>query len=721
MTGGPGRHTPGAGAAGNGSFASALVRRLAAALAVLIGATFAMTSAAGELSRADLERRFAPPLRVGDKADDAPVWPITSELAPDDGPLGWAFESIDLAAIPGFEGTPINLLIALDARGNFMSVEVLRQHEPVFLGGLGEAPLNEFVRQYAGRNLRQSITVSTIYGASGAGGDANRVVLDGVTKATASVRIVNQTVLTAAVAVARARLGFAAPSAAGPPARVREDHFDARSFAELLESGAITRLHLTNREAEALFADSDAAGRDADALAAPDDTFVELYVAWLNAPSIGRAILGDAGFAGLQLALDPGQHAWWVATAGRESFLDEGFVRGTAPARLVLRQGGVPFELRDADLDPRTPPGAPPLNASLVLKAAPLSGVDPGSPQDFELTIARSRGVILPDITRRTVTASYRTPEALIERPPAPPPEWLIAWRERGTELAVIGVALALLSVVLARPRWISISTRRLGRFRLAFLAFTLIYLGWYAQGQLSIVQLTGAVKMLTAGQGLASYLYDPVSLLIIVFTLVSFFVWGRGTFCGWLCPFGALQEFAAKLGGLCRVRQRRLPRRLAYVLDRGRYVLLAGLVGAAAFAPRTAESLVEVEPFKTAITVGFDRAWPFVAYAVVLLALGAVYYKFFCRYLCPLGAAMVLGGKLRLPRWLPRRQECGQPCQSCRHRCAYDAIERSGAIRYDDCFQCLDCVGIYHDPGRCVPLILLRRKGRRVAVPEGA
>ena len=49
----------------------------------------------------------------------------------------------------------------------------------------------------------------------------NRVVLDGVAKATASVRIANQTVLSAAHAVARAKLGFAAPSsrpAASPSA-----------------------------------------------------------------------------------------------------------------------------------------------------------------------------------------------------------------------------------------------------------------------------------------------------------------------------------------------------------------------------------------------------------------------------------------------------------------------------------------------------------------------
>ena len=75
----------------------------------------------------------------------------------------------------------------------------------------------------------------------------------------------------------------------------------------------------------------------------------------------------------------------------------------------------------------------------------------------------------------------------------------------------------------------------------------------------------------------------------------------------------------------------------------------------------------------------------------------------------------MVIGGRLRVLAWLPRRDECGRPCQRCRHDCAYDAIVRDGSIDYDECFQCLDCVGIYHDAERCAPVMLYRRKGRQL------
>ena len=689
-----------------------LLRRVASGAALLL-ASLGLPVQAGDLSHADIARRFQPPLHVGDKLRDIPAWPITSELEPEAGPVAYAFESIDLAPIPGFEGTPMNLLVSIDRKGNFMDVELLRQHEPVFLSGLGEGPLRDFLAQYANKSLKQEITVSSLYGNTRAGAGGNRVVLDGVSKATASVRIVNQTVLTSALAVARARLGFAAPAEKGPLAEVKADVFDRRSFAELLASGAIGRLHLSHADVEQRFAGSDGAGVDAEALARPGETFIDLYVAYLNAPTIGRAILGETGHADLMRRLEPGQHAWWVASAGRDAYIDEDFTRGTVPARLAFSQAGAPVELRDLDLSPRPPEGAPPLNAALVLRVPPMSGIDPASPVRFELTLTRAKGSMLPVLTQRSVSLDYQAPEALFFRPPAPLPDWLIAWKERSVELGIIAAGLALLSVVLARPRWISVSAHRLKAFRLAFLAFTLGYIGWYAQGQLSIVQITGAIKSLVAGAGLKSFLYDPVSLLLIAFTLVSFVVWGRGTFCGWLCPFGALQEFAALLARALRLPERKLPARLAGVLDRGRFVILAALTALAALAPQWAEKGVEVEPFKTAITVGFDRSAPFVAYALILLVLGGLYYKFFCRYLCPLGAAMALGGKLRLLDWLPRRSECGQPCQTCRHRCAYDAIEKSGAIRYERCFQCLDCVGIYHDPGRCAPIMLMHKKDK--------
>jgi transcriptional regulator of nitric oxide reductase len=674
------------------------------------------SSLAGTLSKADIERRFGPPLHVQEKLTEIPAWPLVHEIEGNGAPVGYVFESIDLAPIPGFEGTPMNFLVSIDKKGNFMDVELLHQHEPVFLGGLGEAPLREFVTQYAGRNIKQQFLIALNAARNRTGpssGQSFQTTLDGVAKATASVRIVNQSVLGAALEVARAKLGFSARKERGPVAHALPDVYDPVAFADMLKNGMVGRLRLTNAEVEKLFAGTDGAGVDEEALAKPEEVFVDLYIAYLNTPTIGRAILGDAQHKAVIDRNFDNEHLWWIATAGRYPFVDDAFVPGAQSRRLTLAQDGYFLEARDQGFEPSVSVADADLNTSLIFGVFSEAGLDPARPLDLALTITRAKGMILPTLTHKQATLSYAPPKNLFVYPPAPTPEWLLAWQARWLELAIIGAALALLSVILARPRWISVNPRRLQVFRLGFLAFTLLYLGWYAQGQLSMVQITGAIKSLKAGQGLSSYLYDPISLLLIAFTLVSFFVWGRGTFCGWLCPFGALQEFIGKLAQLLRLPQVKIPLAVAKKMEWGRYLVLAVLVGAAFLLPRAGETLNEVEPFKTAITVGFDRTWPFVAYAVALLVAGAFYYKFFCRFICPLGGAMSLGGRLRRWDWLPRRAECGKPCQRCKVVCEYDAIEPTGEIRYDACFQCLDCVGIYHDDRRCVPIMIYDKRGK--------
>lgn len=688
------------------------LRALSFCLAVIAALGAFGAALAGELTRAHIEPRVLSPLYLGDPTDDLPIWPVFNELEPDAGPVGYVFETIDFSPIPGFEGTPINMLVWLNRDGDFVSVEVLSQREPVFISGFGPEPLINFVRQYPGRNLRERITVSSAYG--GRGGDASgQTVLDGVTRATMSVRIVNQTVLTAALKVARERLGFAAPPEAHRIAAVRDDYFERLDLAKLLAQGHVGHFILRNAEVEALFVDSDGAGLDREAIERPDDTFAELHVAYLNAPTIGRSLLGDAAYENVMRQARDGQHLLWVASSGRYPIIDDDFVPATIPPRLLLTQGGLAMELRDADADlPDVPlPAGYDIARVFVIPAG--AGLDPASPMEVSLVVSRARGQIYPIVTRRNASATYVAPADLFVYPPQPLPDWLLGWQERRFELIAITLALALLCLVLARPGRIAANARSLGIFRLTFLAFTLFFIGWYAQAQLSIVHITGAIKSLLTGQGLWNYLYDPVALLLIAFTLISLVIWGRGTFCGWLCPFGALQEFIAVIARRLRIRQWRMPATLARTLSASRFVILAVLLGAAAFAPQIGDMLVEVEPFKTAITVNFMRSWPFVAYCVALLLAGAFVYKFFCRFVCPLGAALTVGGRLRGFAWLKRRTECGQPCQSCRKRCDYDAIEPSGAIRYDDCFQCLDCVGIYNDPQRCAPLLLYRRKGK--------
>jgi hypothetical protein len=80
--------------------------------------------------------------------------------------------------------------------------------------------------------------------------------------------------------------------------------------------------------------------------------------------------------------------------------------------------------------------------------------------------------------------------------------------------------------------------------------------------------------------------MFDPMTVVLWGFTAVSLLVWGRGTFCGWLCPFGALQEAAGKLARWLKVPQVRIRSRTDTRLKLIKYPLLAAILASALLAP---------------------------------------------------------------------------------------------------------------------------------------
>ena len=681
------------------------------AIAVLLFALCACLPAqAGTMTRDAMLKTYPSPLIVGEKDHELPVWPILKQDGTATPIIAYVFESIDMAPIPGFSGTPFNLLVTLDAKGAFMNVRVLSHHEPVFLDGLGEEPMRRFVEQYKGVSLMQSIKIGTNLNSQGKAGSAN-VYLDGVAKATASVRILNQSLLAASLKVARAKMGYAKGRDPELVARIRPDVYAPMDWTALTGAGLVSSKIFSNRDIEQAFAGTVGAGQDRDTTQAPGDSFIALHAAYLSVPGVGRNLLTPEGWKVLERRLDPGDHALLVVGKGRYSFLGDDFVRGAVPDRLTLQQEGLPMELRDLDLD-----------ASLILPAslqdaewrvfrviAP-AGLDPAQALDLKLRVTRSKGMIYPERVSKDFAFGTALPVKYFELASVDDKSWHSVWSARSTELLVLLGGLAVLAWALAEQSWVSRSRRRLALFRTGYLLFTLGFIGWYAQGQLSVVNITALVQALIAGRNLGFFMYDPMTVVLWGAVLLSALVWGRGTFCGWLCPFGALQELVSKAANVLGVRQVRIPDRVDAQLKKLKYVVLGAIVLTACFSVGWTDRLVEVEPFKTSITLLFNRFWPFVVWAGGLVVLSAFFYKGYCRYLCPLGAGLVVLGRLRRFDWIARRAECGQPCQRCRSDCAYQAIDKPGKIDYDECFQCLDCVAIYTNEDLCVPLILKNR-----------
>ena len=688
---------------------------------LLVLAAFVHPAAAGELTRKDIEKNFPPPLVVGERDDRLPVWPILKQQAGSYEVFAYAFESIDFAPIPGFGGTPPDLLIALSPDGTFRDVKVLSHKEPVFLEGLGSEPLFAFVEQYAGLSARQPIRVGRPN--ARAGGASLQTTVDGIAMATASTRTINQSVLASALAVARGKLGFGAANL-GLSVQAKPDLSEKLSLDALLARGWVRRLTVTNAEATKAFRGT---GVGDIGEGAPDDALTDLYVALLDVPSIGRNLLGEARFAALMRELGPGNHAVMVLSAGPsdspENPLGESFVLGSVPERIAVSQGGLVVNARDMAVERRgagLAEGLPPGDWA-ILRIDSAAGFDPSAPWTVTEKIVRERGQILSEKIARDFSVETRLPGELFTKVAAEgEPDWTESWRVRWPTLLGLAAMLGLLVPVLVRQKGLVADARRFPAFRLAFLAVTLGFVGYAAQAQLSIVTVMGLVRAVFRTHDFAFLLYDPPSLVLWAFVLASLVAWGRGTFCGWLCPFGAMQELAAFLAKPLKIRQIAVPPWLDRPLRLAKYGVLAGLLVATAAGSPLADPVAEVEPFKTAITLSFVRSWPFVAYAVGLIVLNLFVYKGFCRYLCPLGATLAAVGRLRLLNWIPRRAECGTPCQLCKVRCRYGAIAPTGRIDYTECFQCMDCVTIIHDPGQCVPQVVARRHAKRI-VPRPA
>ena len=154
----------------------------------------------------------------------------------------------------------------------------------------------------------------------------------------------------------------------------------------------------------------------------------------------------------------------------------------------------------------------------------------------------------------------------------------------------------------------------------MGFLTVTLVFLGWYANAQLSVVNLMALFGALTSGFSWQAFLLDPLTFILWFSVAAALIFWGRGAYCGWLCPFGALQELTNQIARKLHIPQWTLPWGLHERLWPIKYMIFLGLFGVSLMSIEQAEHLAEVEPFKTAIILKFVRAWPFVAYAAALL-----------------------------------------------------------------------------------------------------
>lgn len=300
-------------------------------------------------------------------------------------------------------------------------------------------------------------------------------------------------------------------------------------------------------------------------------------------------------------------------------------------------------------------------------------------------------------------------------------PFWVSVWQQRWWHIIVLSLALGVLTLILLFQDWLTRRPGLLKVIRTGYLLFTLFFIGWFTLAQLSVIHVLTFINAVLHQFTWESFLVDPLIFILWGFVALTLLLWGRGVYCGWLCPFGALQELLHQLAQRLKIPAFELPDVVHERLTALKYVIFIALFGLSLQSIGYAARAAEVEPFKTVIVMHFHRGGLFLGYAVALLVIGIFYRKFFCKYLCPLGAALAIPAPLRIFQWLRRRRECGRPCQICARQCEVQAIRPTGEINPNECHYCLDCQVTYWDDHQCPPLSekRIRREKSKAALEK--
>jgi NosR/NirI family nitrous oxide reductase transcriptional regulator len=639
--------------------------------------------------------------------------------------IGLLFVNSAIVNSTGYSGKPIHVMVGLDHSAVVQSVKLLKHHEPIVLIGIPEAKITALMAGYVGMDLI-GVLKST----------AESARFDAISGATVTIRVIKDSIIRAGIKVAREYgLGGLQATAVGPQATIDTDApIEEKSWQQLRAEGAIQSLPITIEDINQSFITmGDKAAIARPEQGAGDEVFIDLYAAQVSVPSIGQSLLGKAQYRNLKNDLKPGQQAILLMGKGRFSFKGSGYVRGGIFDRFEVVQGDDAIRFTDLDhkrIHKVLAAGAPEDFKEVDLYITPEGNVlDPALPWDLQLLVNRETGPMKKAFVTFLLEYQIPKPYLVFEAPAAAPentvdvlsafdegePLWKQLWAEKTVEIVIMGVALIVLAGLFFFQDWITSQPGLTPRVRFAFMLFTLFFIGFYANAQLSVVNILTVFNAAATGFSWEYFLMDPLIFIIWGGVFAGLLFWGRGAYCGWLCPFGALQELTNNLAKWLKFPQWAVPWGLHERLWPIKYLIFLVLFGVSLHSLGLAEKMAEVEPFKTAIILKFIRDWPFVIFALAMLLPGLFIERFYCRYLCPLGAALAIPARLRMFVWLKRYRQCGNPCQVCHTECMVQAIHPEGEINPNECIYCMHCQERYHDDEVCpVRVKQLERDKRR-------
>jgi polyferredoxin len=219
---------------------------------------------------------------------------------------------------------------------------------------------------------------------------------------------------------------------------------------------------------------------------------------------------------------------------------------------------------------------------------------------------------------------------------------------------------------------------------------------------------------LVAAGTALTTHSLNP-GLAWALATIVLTIVFGR-VFCGFVCPFGAIHQFVGWLGRRILRPREKMAANAYRPAQAVKYYILAALLGAAAFSTGSAFvgrlhiGLLDPIPLLSrsfnlvvlpAADLAFERVFPAGRFSSGAALVGGLFIgfvllnlwipRFYCRFVCPLGA--LLGVFARRTLW--GIGKTGRKCSEC-SLCDVDcegACNPMGPIHVSECLMCMNCL----------------------------
>ena len=247
---------------------------------------------------------------------------------------------------------------------------------------------------------------------------------------------------------------------------------------------------------------------------------------------------------------------------------------------------------------------------------------------------------------------------------------------------------------------------RKSERLKLVTLAAAVVYLGFYKSQLISIVNVFGLV-----GGNLPLFRYNLAWYLLAAVVVVSTVLWGR-VYCGRICAYGA---FTQLMDRVVPTRWRvNVPRALERRASLIKYGILAGAI---TYFVATGDPLIYpyIEPFWM---FGLQGKTPALWIGLGALLIATVFVRnAYCRFLCPVGAALGLVSQVTTVFRIKRWSECST-CRICEKKCEWGAI-RGPKIVLSECVRCDDCERLYEDTKKCPHHLIIIRRNTLKARPS--